>query len=390
MATTEKKQLKDNKFGLTGSKKKLGINYWRFVFNAIEDNSGAEQMFYIEFEMINPWLSPDEVVLGFKPRVKISADDLQYALAGTQSAKSFDTETQVQPSYCAIRVGMFGNSSKQLCYYFPIKQVKFNNKPFEIIIDNKTFTEDTISGFLSVSEEDINAHPEYLCNSGYAKWDITYSPVKTTIDGYNNNNLRWFPAGLNTRFAGKINFDGNDYSIDSRRSSGYMERLWGKDLPETWFHVSSSTLTSAISGKTLFDSSFSIKGIFEDKVSFLGSFGDLEIQFIANSSKFNTVWDCSQMPQSEDESQNLLHWSVSLDNKNWVVDVDVFCKIKEMFNRNLELPVGFRKVMNMLQGGTGTGELKLYKKIGNTLEQIEHAQLAKVICEFGHTEEGEF
>lgn len=390
MATTEKKQLKDNKFGLTGSKKKLGINYWRFVFNAIEDNSGAEQMFYIELEMINPWTSPEEVVLGFKPRVKISADDLQYALAGTQSAKSLDTETQVQPSYCAIRVGMFGNNCKQICYYFPIKNAQFNTKPFEILIDNKTFSEDKLAGFISVSKEDLNAHPEYLCNDGYAKWDITYSTIKSTTDGYDNNNVRWFPAGLNTRFAGKINFDGTDYSIDSRRSSGYMERLWGKDLPETWFHVSSSTLTSVISGKTLFDSSFSIKGIFEDKVSFVGSFGDLEIQFTSSNPKFNTVWDCSQMPQSEDESQNLLHWSVSLDNKNWVVDVDVFCKIKEMFNRNLELPVGFRKVMNMLQGGTGTGELKLYKKIGNTLEQIEHAQLAKVICEFGHTEEGEF
>lgn len=390
MATTDKKQLKNNRYGLTGSKKKVGINYWRFVFNAIEDNSGAEQMFYIELEMINPWLSPDDVVLGFKPRVKISADDLQYALAGTQSAKSLDTETKVQPSYCSIRIGMFGTNCKQLVYYFPIKEAHFNNKPFEIDIDNKIFTENTISGFLSVSEEDINVHPEYLCNSGYAKWDITYSPIKATIEGYDNKTLRWFPAGLNTRYSGKISFDGNDYTIDTRRASGYMERLWGKDLPETWFHISSSTLTSVISGKTLFESSFSVQGIFDDKVSFLGSFGDLEIQFIANSSKFNTVWDCSQMPQSEDESQNLLHWSVSLDNKNWVIDIDVFCKIKEMFNRNLELPEGFRKVMNMLQSGTGTGELKLYKKIGNTLEQIEHAQLAKVICEFGHTEEGEF
>ena len=76
----------DYKFGFTGAKKKLGINNWRFVFNAVNTSTGAEQMFYIEFEMLNPWSSGEAVQLGFKPRVKISAEDLQYALAGTDSA----------------------------------------------------------------------------------------------------------------------------------------------------------------------------------------------------------------------------------------------------------------------------------------------------------------
>ena len=61
-----------------------------------------------------------------------------------------------------------------------------------------------------------------------------------------------------------------------------------------------------------------------------------------------------------------------------------------MIDRSLELPEGKRKVLNLLEGGSGTGEIKLYKHIGNTLEQIEHATLQKVFCEFGHIEEGEF
>ena len=53
----------DYKFGMNGAKKKLGINCWRFVFNAINTVTGSEQMFYIEFEMLNPWNSQEEVLL---------------------------------------------------------------------------------------------------------------------------------------------------------------------------------------------------------------------------------------------------------------------------------------------------------------------------------------
>lgn len=382
----------DYKFGLTGSKKKLGLNTWRFVFNAVNTVTGAEQMFYIEFEMLNPWLSQDEVLLGFKPRVNFSAEDLQYALAGTDSAKNLTTESIVQPSYCAVRVGSFGTDGKQLCSYYPVKQVKFNSKPFEIIVDNKYFNDTKIGGFINVPEEDIASHPEYLCDSGYAKWELSYEIDKQCREGFDSDSLRWFPHGLKTSFKGSIHFDGNEYAVDSRRCYGYTERYWGRDLPEPFFHISTSNFTSVISGKTLFNSSFAISGIFEDRVSFIGKFEDIDIEMCADASKrqFSVVWDCSQMPEAENPEENLLHWSVSLNSKLWVIDIDIFCKIKELNNRSIELPEGKRKILNLLEGAAGTGEIKLYKHIGNTLEQIEHATLQKVFCEFGHIEEGEF
>lgn len=391
MAIVEKKQLKTIKYGFTGSKKKIGINLWRFIFNGLEEISGAEQMFFIEYEMINPWLSPAEVVLGFKPRVKITEDDLQYALAGTKSAQSFDTEDKVLPSYCSLRIGMLGNNSKQLCYYIPVKQVEFKNKPFEILFDNKSISDTRSYGFLSVSEEEVTAHPEFLCDSGYVKWDISYEPLECLVDGYNHDGNRWFPCGLNTSYSGKISFDGKDYLVTPQKCSGYMERYFGRNLPETWFHVSSSSLTSVINGKILSGSAFSVQGVFNDKLSFTGKIDDVLINFYADKSKkVNLVWDCQQMPEKDDPSTNLLHWSASFDDKKWVIDLDIFCKITELYNRSIEVPSGARKILNLLQGATGYGEIKFYKKNGPTLEQIEHAQIVKVICEFGQTEEGEF
>ena len=268
----------DYKFGFTGAKKKLGINNWRFVFNAVNTFSGAEQMFYIEFEMLNAWTSVEAVQLGFKPRVNISADDLQYALAGTDSAKSISTEEIVQPSYCAVRIGSFGKEGKQLCSYYPVKQVKFNNKPFEIIVDNKYFNENKIGGFINVPEEEKAAHPELLCDSGYAKWDLSYTIKKDYKNGYKSDLIRWFPFGLQTEFSGTIHFDGTEYAVDPRRCSGYSERFWGKGIPEPYFHLSSANLTSVISGKTLFESSFAVNGIFDERVSFIGKFEDIDIE----------------------------------------------------------------------------------------------------------------
>lgn len=377
------------RYGFTGSKKKFGINYWRFFFNALEANTAVEQMFFVELEMLNPWQSSSETVLGFKPRVKITEDDLQYALAGTAAAQDLETESMVQPSYCVIRVGKLGENAKQLCSYFPVKDIQFNPKTFELIIGNKCFSEDKISGFLNVSADDLQEHPEYLCDAGYATWNLTYSHRKSFIEGYDNNGIKWFPYGVQTMFAGSVSFDGVEYIVDPRRSYGYVDRYWGKTLPATWFHISASNLSSIITGKSLFNSAFSIQGSFEDKISFLGDFEGTDIMFCADEGKhgFNVIWDCSQMPECEDPEENQLHWSVSLHNKLWVIDIDLYCRIKELNNRTIEMPEGNRKVLNMLEGGTGVGEIKLYKRVRNTLEQIENAKINKAICEYGHVED---
>ncbi|MCR4580853.1 MAG: hypothetical protein K5681_10965 [Treponema sp.] len=390
--TKNNKKIKDLRFGFTGKRRKFGINYWRFFFYGINSISGSEQMFFIELEMLNPWLNPSEPYLSYKSRVSITAEDLQYALAGTQSAHNLETEELKLPSYCAIRVGKIGGRAKQICSYFSVREMNFHSKPFEIQIGNKFFSENRISGFLNLSKEEVAEHPEYLCDSGSVTWELNYEIDNEYKEGYKSPEMRWFPFGLKTVFTGKLNFDGVDYIVDPRKCCGYIERFWGKTMPEPWFHITAENLTSEITGKTLFNSSFAIKGSFNEKVSFLGKFEDVEIIFAADSRQksYSAVWDCIQMPEAEDIDENLLHWSVSLHNKIWVIDIDVYCKIRELFNRSIELPDNSRRIMNLLEGGTGTGEVKLYKRVGSTLEQIEHANLVKVVCEFGHIEQGQF
>ena len=390
MAAT-KKSIKDSRYGLSGSTKKTGANFWRCFFSAYEKNSATEQLFFLELEFINPSLSPSEPVLGFKPRVTITEEDLQYALAGTDSAKELKSEIILQPSYVAVRFGKLGADSGQLCSYHSVKNIRFSNKPFTIQMDNKLFTEDALSGYINISEQDFQKHPEFFCDKGYASWNLKYEIQRDMAEGFQNGSDRWFPFGIKTNFSGMVSYDGADYIVEPRKCFGYMDRYWGKSFPYDWFHISSANLTSIISGKTLFNSFFSIQGVFENKLAFMGSFEGADIIFPANLNKrqYNCVWDCVQAPESEDPDDNKLHWSVSINSKLWVIDIDLYCRVKELYNKKLELPEGNRKILSMVQGATGTGEIKLFKKIRNTLEQIEYAEITKAVCEFGHEEDGQ-
>ena len=93
------------------------------------------------------------------------------------------------------------------------------------------------------------------------------------------------------------------------------------------------------------------------------------------------------MPESG--GQENLHWSVSLNNKSYVVDIDIFCPASQMYVKSVELPEGNRNVLKMLCGGTGTGEIRLYKRFGKNLELIEHAKIASALCEYGQLEKPE-
>lgn len=387
MKNINKKRLVLDKYGINGSKKKVGINFWRFYFSAINQQTNALQPFLVELEFLNSWESPIEPVLGYTPRVNVTSEDLQAALTGSFAEQNLKGETILTPSYVAVRIGKLGKNGRQLCKYLSINDLNFLQKPFEISDGSIKFSEDELKGSLNVSNEDSQNHPEFMCDAGSCNWNLKYKISKECISGYSKGGDKWYPSGLKAVFEGFVTFDDVQYKVVSTKSNGYIDRLWGKTLPETWFQISSGTLTSLITGKQLYNSGFSAVGIFNERVSLVCNFEENEISFCAEESdrSYSVIWDCSQLPDN-DEGEPKLHWSLSITSKLWVIDIDLFCKVNELYSRHLELPEGQRKVLSVVQGGTAVGEIKLYKKNRNNLEQIEHASIAAAFCEFGHKE----
>ena len=369
--------------------KKNGVVWVRYVFTGIDALSGAEQLFFVEWEMLNPGLSPNESVLGFKPRTAISEDDLQYALAGTEAALNLRAESILTPSYVAVRAGTFGVKPKQICSYYALNDITGGFRLSPITVGNCSFDDGKISGALSCTLKEHTAHPEYFCDAGDISWNLRYEIRKQFSAGYKKSSDRWIPAGARTAFSGSITLDGREFSVLPKKSYGYIDAHFLRMFPAPYFHISSSHLTSRISGKALFDSSFTVQGIFEDNLSLALELEDTDIALEAKKrgASEKILWDCTEMPA--DEEGERLHWSVSADMKKWVIDIDIVCHTSKLFVRNIELPEGNRKVLKLLAGGSGTGEIKLYRRIGKSLEIIEDAHVAFALCEFGQAEEGE-
>lgn len=377
------------KYQLSGGLKKNGVNLWRFVFSATESQTARESIFFIELEMLNPYLSPSDVVLGFLPRLKISEEDLQNVLAGTQSAKEFKTETLMIPSYVVIRAGIFGRNAKQVSEYFPIKDISVSNRTFEIHSPSCYFDSNSLKGSLSCISSDVENHPEWFCDSGSISWNLRYELDLSSLGGYKSSEMNWRIPGIKTVFSGSIEIDGRKFDVIPQKSSGYIDRNWGKTYPEQWFHLSSRNLSSIISGKVYLASCFALQGVYENKISFIANFEGQEYSFSADSGKhsYSSSWSCIQMPETDEEER--LHWSASVNSGSHVLDVDVFCPAKILSVRTWEMPEGNRKILKILTGGQGNGEIRLYKRHGKNLELLEHCRISNVLCEYGQIENQE-
>ena len=391
---TTNKIRRNEKLKLKGSFKKNGFDFWRLVANGMSVVSGEEKTFYIEFYVVNPALSQKECVLGFKNRFDKSAEDLHYVMAGTETAKNFSSQVFVKPAFFLVRAGVLSESSLTFNTYYPAGDVFTNKRDAVFWLKTQGAPEcalgdDFTFGAVKVSKQDLIEHPEYMGNAGSLSWDLKFKknlsfPLECTA-----KETHWQVLGAKSDFSGKVVLNGEEYAVTPKKSFGYYDKNWGEDFATPFFHLSSSNLTSAISGKLLESSAFVVQGEYKKRVSVLVSLEGKNIEFRADKiKKYSVNFDCQEVTDSENEALQL-HWSVSVADKRHVIDIDIFSSTKEMSLRHFETPIGGRKVMKILAGGGGTGSFKVYKKLRKSLELIEQAEIAKCVCEYGNLETAE-
>lgn len=389
-----RKICRNEKLQLKGFLRKNGFDRWRLVTNAVSSVSGEEKAFFFEFYAVNPALSPKECVLGFKNRFNKSAEDFQYVLAGSQTAKNFTSQTYVQPSFFMIKAGILSLSASHVNSYFPPEILSAKKSDFIVSAKQEDLpacilAHDYTSGAIKVTDEDLRVHPEYMGNSGSISWSLKFSRSISFSSDYRTKDISWAVLGGKTDFSGKIIFNNEEYNVSPRNSFGYYDKNWGRDFSSPYFHLSSSNFTSEISGRLLENSVFAVQGEYKNKVSVLVSIEGKNIEFHADRLKRKQVsYDCQEMNGTEDEGLKL-HWSVSVHDRRYVIDIDIFCNTKEMSLRDFESPAGGRKIMRILASGSGTGKFKLYKKMRKNLELLEQADISKCLCEYGNLETAE-
>ena len=385
MAVSKKIQRFDQ-YLLRGNLRAEGFERWRYVFNGVSKETGQNRIFFIEMYLVNPALSPDSAVIAQKTRVSEINDDIQYALAGTPSALNFASDVVVKPSYILVKAGTLGRNGKQLNCFLPSSELSWNREVGALKASNFEFSTDVISGAIEVTEQNLQSNPELVCNSGLISWNLHMQKCIVSKPFVHKKNETWFLSGLKAEFIGSINCDGDEYTVTTKESFGFHDKMWGAAFSKQFFHLSASRLADIISGKVLLNSAFAVEENSDGKIMFELNLEN-EIYRFDNSSFFKKCreeHDCNQGP-SENQHEKL-HWSLSVNKGRIIIDVDVYCNADELFVRDYEIPQGNRTILKVLGGGTGHGEIKIFKKVKQNLEMIHHIGIYDCVCEFGKPE----
>ncbi|MCQ2613030.1 MAG: hypothetical protein MJ183_05450 [Treponemataceae bacterium] len=366
----KKRFLNKNKYMLTGSFKRNGYDWWWHSFTGFNKKTGESRQFFIEYFFINPGRSPDKCVFG--------------QLKGEH------------PSYFMMKAGAWGQGGCQLHNFYPTKQVKINRKKdFSFQAGKCFYSENHISGHVAVSAQTAKTHPEFMSDAGEMSWNLTVDKVTPFNVGYGTSwlfralkafEMYWHAQGVKTLYSGTVTLNGVEYAVIPDTCFGYADKNWGKDYTSPWIWLSSCNLTSNITRGKLHNTCFDIGGgkprVFgiplDRRVLVYLNYEGKKIEF-----NFSHFWVKSKVMFRFAEGDDLLHWTVSSENKEYLLDIDAYCRRSDTIFVNYESPKGRKDFDRLWNGGNAYGNMKLFRKKGKMLEIIEDAQFMNCGCEYG-------
>lgn len=362
-------------FMLKGPLASHGYDWWWHSFTARDAVTGEEKPFFIEFFTCNPALGEEEPVLGqLKENIRNGK----------------------KPSYLMVKAGTWGSDHCQLHRFFSWKDTRIHpSAPYRVEAADCLACEKALKGSVSVSKEEAQAHPEWMCDAGEMKWDLSLDKQIAFNVGYGASKpmrdaeafaMYWHAEGMKTAFSGKVEFNGRIYIADPETSYGYADKNWGRDFTSPWVWLSSNCLISRKSGKKLENSVFDIGGG-RPKIYFvpldrrlLGVFYYEGREYDFNFSKLHLHVKTSF---SFEELADEVHWSVRQENIHAVMETEVFCRREDMLMINYEAPDGSKRHNRLWNGGNGYGTVRLYEKTGSGLTLIDEIEATHIGCEYG-------
>lgn len=365
-----------NQFMLKGALSKKGYDWWWHNFTGVNEETGERKQFYVEFFGCNPAKAKEKPYFVWnKPKKKLGD----------------------RPSYFMVNVGYWGKDHAQLHRFFPWKDVNiYDGVPFVVEAGDCICSEVYTEGSVSVHSDIEKKHPEWMSDVGTMSWALEIDKKIAFNVGYgasaffrkiNAFEMFWHAEGIKTEYKGEVVLNGEKYIVSPKDCNGYADKNWGKDFTSPWIWLSSNNLTSLLTGRKLHNSVFEIGGG-RPKIYFvplnkklLGVFHYEGRDYEFNFSKF---WTLSKTKFKCFETKKEVVWHIVQDTRKARLVTNVHCKKDEMLNINYESPDGHKRHNRLWNGGTGRGELLLYKKgLFGKLKLVDDVLAEDIGCEYG-------
>ncbi len=367
-------------FMLHGKLASEGYDWWWQNFTGVNEDTGEERSFYIEFFTINPALGGKEPVFG--------------QLEENQ-------KNGVKPSYMMVNVGAWGEKATQLHRFFGWDDVTIKaDAPFLISADNCFLSETRTLGKVKVTAEEALDHPEWMSDSGSMIWDLKIDKKIAFNVGYGASRMVrdmdafqmfWHAEGMKTEFTGDVIYNGTHYSVKPETSHGYSDKNWGSNFTSPWIWLSSDDITRKATGEKLENSVFDIGGG-RPMVGHHAMEGKLLSAFWIEGKpyefNFSKVWTLTKTKFKVKENKKEVIWQVEQETPTAKVQIQVTCEKSKMMKIRYEAPDGTFRHKNLWNGGDGVATIKIFEKQISLKDKwewqlVEELSAKHVRCEYG-------
>lgn len=358
-----------NSYQLNGKLKNKGYDWWWHSFTGENIKTGEKRSFFIEYFIINPGINDDNIHFNVGEK----------------------------PTYVMIKAGSWGTNKKQLHNFYPISQLVINENPFSLKVNDNYLSEEMMRGSVVVTD-DQQKDQRYMCDAGSMSWNLKINKLVPFNVGYGANkffrsinafSMYWHAEGMKTAYTGEVIFESEQYRIDPSIAYGYADKNWGSDFTSPWVWISSTNLFSVLNNKKLDNSVFDIGGgcpvAFNIPIK-RKLLIDLYLEGQEYEFNFSKFWTLCRTKFDCYETDNQVIWKIQTENYRYYLELKSTCDKKDMLMVNYVDPKGFKKHNRLYNGGTGVGNIKVYRKSFNSKVLIDDINFINAGCEYGEYE----
>ncbi len=357
-----------NQYMLRGPLAALGYDWWWHNFTARHAETGEEKAFFIEYFVCNPAFAAADPVFG---------------------------GVGAKPSYGLLKVGCWGRDARQLHNYFGMQAVEIAEGALSVRMGQNQLSETALSGSVAVSAADAAANPQWASDVGTLRWQLRADKQIAYSVGYgasaparalNLFEMYWHAQGIKTAYEGWVELDGERYLVTPDASFGYADKNWGSNFTSPWLWISSCDMVSATTGKRLRNSAVEIGG---GQPKILGV--PLAKQLLACLNyegrvydyNFSRFWEGTHVTFAFDEGATENRWRVIATSPRSRMELDLVCSRADMLLMRYQAPDGARRHTRLWNGGTATGEIRLFDGPPDRLVPVDTIRLGHAGCEYG-------
>lgn len=349
-----KHDIKRNLPTMTGRLGSNGYDRWCHSFTGIHRKNGTKKIFFVEYCIVNPELGGKEPIMG----------DKQFQ----------------HPAYLLVKAGAWGKNGFQLKRYYGIEEMEVADTFLKLTAGECFLSENNIWGRIQEEHSmmwSLQMNKKTAFNVGYS----TSKPIREI----NPLDMYWHAEGMRTTFTGTVTLDGEVYEVTPKTCYGYADKKWGRDYTCPWFWLYGSQMKSKKTGERLENSAFAIGGGNPVVMRIpLPSkpFADIYYEGKSHEVNYSAPGTFARMRYSCGMRDGKVLWHMKAVDRTTAMEVKIVCAEEELQEIEYQTPSGEWNRDLMIGGGTGKGEIILYRREGRAYRLVDKLLVKNAGCEY--------